>query len=148
LATPISDAEREFINFIATHRRSYGTKEEYEFRLNIFAKNFEHVKAHDAVKTGYTQVVNKFSDYTPEEFNKMKGALPHDSNLFESGVNAFPLHPFDETAPVANNVDWRGSAVTPVKDQGQCGSCWAFSTTGATEGARYVKYGKLDSFSE
>jgi C1A family cysteine protease len=47
------------------------------------------------------------------------------------------------------SIDWvEKGAVTPVKDQGQCGSCWSFSTTGALEGAYYVKYGKLESFSE
>ena len=48
LSTPFSDAEREFINFIAEHRRSYGTKEEYEYRLSLFAKVFEDIKNHDA----------------------------------------------------------------------------------------------------
>jgi len=96
-----------------------------------------------------TQVVNKFADFTTEEFNNMKGAFAFDASILNaSGINSHPIHPYTEGLTVPASVDWRGSAVTGVKDQGQCGSCWAFSTSGAVEGARYVKYGRLDSFSE
>src|ERR1017187_503671 len=75
LATPITDAEREFINFIATHHRSYGTKEEYNFRLAVFAETYADIKSHNAKNSmTYTKGINHLSDLTPEEFSQRKGA--------------------------------------------------------------------------
>ena len=59
------------------------------------------------------------------------------------------LHRAPEVKDLPASVDWTAQgAVTPVKDQGQCGSCWSFSTTGALEGAYYIKNGALNSYSE
>ena len=60
-----------------------------------------------------------------------------------------PVLEFDETEELESSVDWKKKgAVAPVKDQGNCGSCWAFSTVAGTEGAHYLKHGKLVTFSE
>ena len=67
-ATPMTEEEYAFINWIAENRRFYGTKEEYEYRFQHFKKIYDEVKNHDHVATGYHKELNKFSDYSPEEY--------------------------------------------------------------------------------
>jgi len=64
LATPMTDAERHFINFVTEHKRSYATKEEYEHRLSIFTKSLELVEKHNSEGHSYTLGINKFADMT------------------------------------------------------------------------------------
>jgi len=76
LSTPMTDAERAFINFVSEHRRSYGTKEEYEYRLSLFTKALETVKSHNAENHTYTLEINKFADMSDYEFKQMLGYKP------------------------------------------------------------------------
>jgi C1A family cysteine protease len=91
--------------------------------------------------------VNKFSDLTGEEFKALYASGYRAQEKVSKNVNLTLLHTPKAALPAS--VDWNAAgAVTPVKDQGQCGSCWAFSTTGSTEGAVFLATKTLLSFSE
>lgn len=131
----------DFANYLAKHGKSYATKEEFEFRFAQFQRNRALIGHHNAQNGNtYSLGVNKFADMTTSEYKKMLGyrRVPK---------NDLPAH-FD-TSDLPASIDWREKgAVNPVKDQGQCGSCWAFSTTGALEGRDAIATGTLKSFSE
>jgi len=90
--------------------------------------------------------INQFTDLTQQEFSDLYlGYIPR-SNDFARSRNVY-VPPKGQV--MGDSLDWRTKgAVTPVKDQAQCGSCWAFSTTGSVEGANQIKTGQLVSVSE
>jgi len=139
-----SDIENAFANYVAEHGKSYGTKEEYEFRLAQFAKKVEFIQEHNMENAGGHVVgLNHMADWTAEEYKRILGFKPVNRTA-KATFKATPA----KTVPASK--DWRElGAVTPVKDQGQCGSCWAFSATGAMESRFKIAYnGTLTSLSE
>lgn len=118
----------------------YSSYEE-EFRFNVFADNYLNILAFNAAEDSVTLALNKFADLTSAEF----GALYTGTYAQENTGN---FHVF-EAKDYPASVDWRTKgAVTPVKNQGSCGSCWTFSTTGALEGLYFLNNTNLVSFSE
>ena len=133
-----------FQMFVKDYDRYYDSHEEFMGRWKTFARNMETIAAHEGP---YRMAVNKFSDRDPSELTTHIGRTYLYSTPLLGGTKCSSM---DYTpADVPNTVDWVSSGgVTPVKDQGQCGSCWSFSATGALEGAWFVRTNDLVNLSE
>jgi len=111
-------------------------------RYNTFKYWVNFVAEHNAKNLTWQAGINQFSDLTEAEF-EAKVLTGYKGN----GLVGMAQR--EELPEVVNDVDWRSSgAVTPVKNQGSCGSCWAFSTTGTMEGFVKIKSGTLPNLSE
>lgn len=147
-------AERKFVSFMREYGKEYSTREEYVRRLAIFARNLVRAAEHQALDPTATHGVTPFMDLSPEEFETaFMGLKPNRDGRGGWGAmnNGGPgaVAPRMDVRGLPKSFDWREKgAVTDVKMQGTCGSCWAFSTTGAIEGANFVATGKLLSLSE
>jgi C1A family cysteine protease len=112
-----------------------------------FADNDDIISTHNAGNSTFTLGHNQFSCLTNEQFVARFLDTTFVPRVPGSTGNA--VHYANASEPLASSVDWVAKgAVTKPKNQGQCGGCWAFSTTGAMEGAYQIKHGSLKSFSE
>ncbi|KAH0453777.1 hypothetical protein IEQ34_018101 [Dendrobium chrysotoxum] len=132
-----------FALFAKRYGRSYDSVHELRRRFGIFKENFEQIKATNRKGLSYSLAVNHFADLTWEEFRaSWLGASQNCSAALK------PNHILNKKK-LPKEKDWRKDGiVSPVKNQGNCGSCWAFSATGAIEAAYTQLTGKAISLSE
>jgi len=135
-----------FHTFMSVHNKTYSDAEEYKKRYKIFRSNMELVARLQAEERGSgVYGATHLADLTPEEFRR--NYLGYSRLGDDPDVHWPPADIPD--IPLPDSHDWRDlGAVSPVKNQGMCGSCWAFSTAGNVEGQNKVVNGELISLSE
>ncbi|KAL2609161.1 hypothetical protein R1flu_027734 [Riccia fluitans] len=134
------------------HGKKYLSDEERSHRMKVFKENLEYIDAHNKEESSYSLGLNRFADLTNEEYRKTflgtrldreKRALRRQQNPRKSRYENVDLK------DLPTSIDWREKgAVSPVKNQASCGSCWAFSAIASVEGINAIKTGTLISLSE
>ena len=146
------DFWKSFVSFQSRFKKIYPSETDLQKRFQIFKENVITIFQHNLEKKeNYTMGINQYTDLTSMEFEKdviRGGFIGTTESPSLRGKSKCSQYTYQQIK-VPSSIDWRTSgAVTPVKDQGQCGSCWSFSATGAMEGAWSISTGNLVSLSE
>ncbi|KAH7331959.1 hypothetical protein KP509_20G060400 [Ceratopteris richardii] len=136
-----------FEHWLHRHGKNYSAPSQRRSRFEIFKQNLIYIHHRNQGPHPHKLGLNRFADLSNEEFRRLHLGLRRPPVLPPSGVLRQRRSACRARPP--SSVDWREhGAVTPVKDQGSCGSCWAFSSVGAIEGAHAIATGQLISLSE
>lgn len=131
--------ERTFVEWMRSTNQLY-TGSEYHFRLGLFMANCKYITEFNKQKKGFQLTLNKFAAYTRAEYASLQGGL---TGALNTGRTA------ETRNDVPESLDWRESNVVgSVRDQGQCGGCWAFAAVCSAESACAIKTGNFIAFSE
>lgn len=143
LVSSFHNTEAAFVEFLKLHGRNY-TGAQFLYRLRVFESNLLMAVENQLNDPTAVHGITRFFDLTEEEFAQHYLGLKT-----PKGFTDHPIAPLLPTNDLPVEFDWRTKgAVTPIKNQGSCGSCYAFSAVGAIEGAHFLKTGKLVSLSE
>jgi len=134
----------QFMTYMKKYGKGY-LGVELQKRSEIFRRNVLKIEEHNVMyhanKSSYYLGINQFTDMTQSEFESLLTYVPRNDSSVSMDSNL--------SHKMSGSVDWRDQGkVTPVKDQGQCGSCWTFGSIAAIETRYAIKYNKLLSFSE
>jgi len=128
----MNQSDYDYMRYVSKHNKHYETVEEFEMRKALFIEIETFIRMANARSTTYRAGHNKFSDWTQEEKDKLLGLKNIPLPEVSTDVVSEPV----DVNSLPESVDWRTEGkVTAVKDQGNCGSCWAFSSIEAVESA-------------
>lgn len=134
--------------YVKEHNKRYASQEEFEMRKEIFARKLAEIREHNARPgVSWKKGVNHLTDRTEAEFRRLLGVKK--SMLFSQPRNEMATFKAIDLASLPDFVDWREQGVvSPVKDQGMCGSCWTFGTAETVESHYAIATGLLPILSE
>nr|CAD7424901.1 unnamed protein product [Timema monikensis] len=135
--------DKAFEKFKSSHSKTYDSDKEHTLRKEAFRQNLRFIHSKNRANLGYTLGINHLADRTDLEIRALRGKQYTAGKHYNGGL-PFPYNTSEELDKLPEYIDWRlFGAVTPVKDQSVCGSCWSYGTTGAIEGAYFLKTGQL-----
>ena len=145
-----ADYVARFETYKSQYSKKYSSAKEEAKRLRIFVDNMKKAEKLQAANPLATFGMNEFSDMSAQEFKIRHSAEKHYAAAMRDHAKGPHRKPTkEEEIKMGSSIDWRTKgAVTAVKNQGQCGSCWSFSTTGNTEGQWFLAGNTLTSLSE
>jgi len=133
--------EHEFSRFKGKHKKVYISDVEHEKRKTIFRQNMHFIHSTNRAGLGFSVAINHLADRSEEEVKALRG-FKSTKPVGGNGGKPFPFDAAKEADHIPDQWDWRLlGAVTPVKDQSVCGSCWSFGTIGHVESAYFLKNG-------